>query len=95
MSASPITIRQHKSLRNLIEAIPEEDWTPIPYWVDGAADVAETTYIPFQSEPNAAPVRLIVRRVQPTPGSQVGPLRYLQLSRLHHRPGRRDPGTGG
>ena len=39
-----ITIRQHKSLRNLIEAIPEEDWTPIPYWMDGAADVAETTY---------------------------------------------------
>ena len=24
-------------------AIPEEDWTPIPYWMDGA-DVAETTY---------------------------------------------------
>ena len=66
-----ITIRQHKSLRNLIEAIPEEDGTPIPYWVDGAADVAETTYIPFQSEPNAAPVRLIVRSVQPTPGSQL------------------------
>ena len=38
-----ITIRQHKSLRDLIEAIPEEDWTPIPYWMDGAADVAETT----------------------------------------------------
>ena len=26
---------------------------------------------PFQSAPNAAPVRLIVRRVQPTPGSQL------------------------
>ena len=39
-----ITIRQHKSLHNLIEAIPEQDWTPIPYWMDGAADVAETTY---------------------------------------------------
>ena len=39
-----ITIRQHKSLRNLIEAIPEDAWTPIPYWMDGAADVAETTY---------------------------------------------------
>ena len=38
-----ITIRQHKSLRDLIEAIPEADWTPIPYWMDGAADVAETT----------------------------------------------------
>ena len=66
-----ITVRQHKSLRNLIEAIPETDWTPIPYWMDGAAAVAETTYTPFQSDPDAAPVRLIVRRVQPTPGSQL------------------------
>ena len=66
-----ITIRQHASLRNLIEAIPETDWTPIPYWMDGAADVAETTYTPFQSEADAAPVRLIVRRVKPTPGSQL------------------------
>ena len=31
-----ITVRQHASLRDLIEAIPEEDWTPIPYWMDGA-----------------------------------------------------------
>ena len=37
--------------------------------MDGAADVAETDYTPFQSEPSAAPVRLIVRRVKPTPGS--------------------------
>ena len=66
-----ITIRQHQSLRNLIEAIPEEDWTPIPYWMEGAADVAETTYTPFQSEPDATPLRLIVRRVKPTPGSQL------------------------
>ena len=66
-----ITIRQRQRLRNLIEAIPETDWTPVPYWMDGAADVAETTYTPFQSEPDAAPVRLIVRRVKPTPGSQL------------------------
>ena len=66
-----ITIRQRQSLRNLIEAIPEADWAPIPYWMDGAADVAETTYTPFQNEPDAAPVRLIVRRVKPTPGSQL------------------------
>ena len=66
-----ITIRQSQSLRNLIEAIPEADWTPVPYWMDGAADVAETSYTPFQSEPGAAPVRLIVRRVKPTPGSQL------------------------
>ena len=66
-----ITVRQHQSVRNIIEAIPEADWTPIPYWMEGAADVAETTYTPFQSEPNAVPVRLIVRRVKPTPGSQL------------------------
>ena len=66
-----ITVRQHGRLRNLIEAIPEADWTPIPYWMEGAADVAETEYTPFSSEPDAAPVRLIVRRVKPTPGSQL------------------------
>ena len=62
-----ITIRQHKSLHNLIEAIPEDAWTPIPYWMDGAADVAETTCTPFQAEADAAPVRLIVRRVKRRP----------------------------
>ena len=66
-----IAIRQRARLRNLIEAIPEDAWTPIPYWMDGAADVAETTYTPFQAEADAAPVRLIVRRVKPAPGSQL------------------------
>ena len=66
-----ITVRLHRSLRDLIEAIPEADWRPIPYWMEGAADVAEITYTPFASEPDAAPVRLIVRRVRPTPGSQL------------------------
>jgi len=66
-----ITVRQHKALRALIEAIPEAAWTPIPYWIDGGADVAETTYTPFKGEKDAVPVRLIVRRVRPTPGSQL------------------------
>ena len=66
-----ITVRQHARLRNLIEAIPETDWTPIPYWMDGIADAAETTYVPFESKPDAATVRLIVRRVKPTRGSQL------------------------
>jgi hypothetical protein len=66
-----ITIRQHRSVRRLIEAIPEEAWTPIPYWIAGGADVAETTYTPFKDQTNAKPVRLIVRRVKPTPGSQL------------------------
>ncbi len=66
-----ITIRQQPNVRTLIEAIPEEDWTPIPYWLPGGADVAETTYTPFQHKEDASAVRLIVRRVKPTPGSQL------------------------
>ena len=66
-----ITVRQHQGVRNIIEAIPEANWTPIPYWTEGAADGAETIYTPFASEPDAVPVRLIVRRVKPTPGSQL------------------------
>ena len=66
-----ITVRLRQNLRDLIEAIPERDWRPIPYWMDGATDLAETEYTPFQSQPGAAPVRLIVRRVRPTPGSQL------------------------
>ena len=44
-----ITVRQHPRLRNIIEAIPEAEWTLIPYWMEGAADVAETTCVPFES----------------------------------------------
>ena len=44
----------------------EAEWTPIPY---RAADVA-ADYTPFESKPDAATVRLI-RRVKPTPGSQL------------------------
>ncbi|HYN70849.1 MAG TPA: IS1380 family transposase [Candidatus Eisenbacteria bacterium] len=66
-----ITIRQSSATRRLIEAIPDDAWTPIPYWLDGGADVAETEYTPFKDEPDATPVRLIVRRVRPTPGSQL------------------------
>ena len=82
-----MTIRQRASLRDLIDwRYQRSDWTPIPYCTDGAADVAETTYkLPFQTKPDAAPVRLIVRRVKPTPGSQLA-LGQIQLSRLHHRP---------
>jgi hypothetical protein len=66
-----ITARQHAGLRALIEAIPEAAWTPIPYWIEGGADVAETGYTPFADQKGARPVRLIVRRVRPTPGSQL------------------------
>jgi hypothetical protein len=63
-----ITARLQASLRDRIEAIPEAEWTPIRYWQAGGADVAETAYRPFGQR---AEVRLIVRRVRPTPGTQL------------------------
>ena len=148
-----ITIRQHKSLHNLIETIPEDAWTPIPYWVDGAADVAETTYracLRSSTEgfdlvrskryrvstaslvvvysiivrycyacrrtilPQTGARRLLRQALHSLPGRArrragaahcpageadtrfpARPLRQIQLSRLHHRPGRGDPRTGG
>ena len=46
-----ITIRQHARLRNIIEAIPETDWTPIPYWMDGAADCGGDHLRPLHLRP--------------------------------------------
>lgn len=64
-----ITVRLSRTLHRVISEIPEGAWTPIPYFLDGA-EVAKTTYTPFSGR-DAKPVRLIVRRVRPTPGSQL------------------------
>jgi DDE family transposase len=63
-----ISVRLQKNHHQLIAAIPEEEWTPIPYWQEGAADVAEIPYQPFGKKRT---YRMIVRRVAPTPGSQL------------------------
>lgn len=63
-----VTVKLSKAIHKAIAEIPEEAWVPIPYFLDGA-DVAETTYRPFGKK--APLVRLIVRRVKPTPGSQL------------------------
>jgi hypothetical protein len=63
-----ITVRQNPALRKAIAAIDDDAWVAIPYFLDGA-DVAETTYRLFGKK--APEVRLIVRRVKPTPGSQL------------------------
>jgi Transposase DDE domain group 1 len=65
-----ITVRLSPALHKVISGIAEAGWVPIPYWFDGAADVAETTYTPFAHRQGTV-VRLIVRRVKPTPGSQL------------------------
>jgi Transposase DDE domain group 1 len=79
-----ITVRANPSIRAAIAGIDAEAWTPIPYWSsdgvfgyadDGTpisgADVAEVPYTAFAGTDDAADVRLIVRRVRPTPGSQL------------------------
>jgi hypothetical protein len=64
-----ITAKCTKGVRKAIEQIPADAWTPIPYWLEDGADVAETSYRPFGNK--GTPTRLIVRRVRPTPGSQL------------------------
>ena len=56
-----ISMRLQASHRKLIAAIPEERWTPIPYWKEGAASVAEIPYTPFGGK---RVYRMIIRRVE-------------------------------
>jgi Transposase DDE domain group 1 len=76
-----ITVRLSPALHRVIGEIAEADWVPIPYWLEGAADVAETTYAPFAHRGARTAVRLIVRRVRPTPGSQ---LEFAGFQYTHH-----------
>jgi hypothetical protein len=69
--AFSITARKNTAVQRAISQIPDDAWTPIPYWLDGGADVAETTYTAFAGTRHATTARLIVRRVRPTPGSQL------------------------
>jgi hypothetical protein len=64
-----ITVKLTKAVRKTIQQIPADAWTPIPYWLADGADVAETSYRPFGKK--GPLTRLIVRRVRPTPGSQL------------------------
>jgi hypothetical protein len=73
-----ITARQDKRIRAAIEAIDESAWQPIPYWLStpevSGADIAETPphFTVFASDKkHARQVRLVVRRVRPTSGSQL------------------------
>ena len=66
-----ITVRLHESLHAQISRMPEESWKEIPYWQEGGADVAEIPYTPFAAERDRQELRLVVRRVRPTPGSQL------------------------
>jgi hypothetical protein len=71
-----ITARQDKRIRAAIDAISDDAWQPIPYWLStpevSGADIAEIPFTLFASDKrHARQVRLVVRRVRPTPGSQL------------------------
>jgi hypothetical protein len=71
-----ITARQDPRIRAAIEAIEEAAWQSIPYWLStpevSGADIAETPFVVFAGDKrHARTVRLVVRRVRPTPGSQL------------------------
>lgn len=66
-----VTVKLFAGIRRAIAAIDESAWQPIPYWLDGGADIAETDYVAFAGTPDAVTLRLVVRRVRPTPGSQL------------------------
>jgi hypothetical protein len=64
-----ITAKLYKGLLGAISKIPEAQWQPIPYFLEDGADVA---VIPWQAfGPEGTACRLVVRRVKPTPGSQL------------------------
>ena len=72
-----VTARQDKRIKAAIEAIPDDAWTPIPYWLStrevSGADVAETGYTCFAGTKDAVEVRLV---------------RHLGLPRHGYRPRR-------
>ena len=63
-----ITAKLYPGLKQVIDAIDESPGRPSRTSSSGA-DVAETTYQPFGTK--GQPCRLIVRRVRPTPGTQL------------------------
>ena len=69
--AFSVTVDKNSAIRRAIGQIDESAWVAIPYWLDNGADVAETTYTAFTGTRDQVKLRLIVRRVRPTPGSQL------------------------
>jgi hypothetical protein len=66
-----ITVKLYKNVHAAISKIPEDAWTPIPYWLEQGADVAAIDWHAFGPGPKGVDCRLVVRRVRPTPGSQL------------------------
>jgi hypothetical protein len=56
--AFSVTVDNNSAIRRAIAAIDDDAWVPIDYWLDGGADVAETTYTAFEGTKDAVELRL-------------------------------------
>ena len=73
---SSVTARRDERIRAAIDAISDDAWQLIPYWLSTAevssADITVTAFTVFASDKrHARQTRLVVRRVRPTPGSKL------------------------
>ena len=68
-----ITVKLYPNVHAAISTIPDQAWTPIPYWLEDGADVAVLDWAAFKTHKTdpGIPCRLVVRRTKPTPGSQL------------------------
>jgi Transposase DDE domain group 1 len=87
-----ITVRLDQAVNNVIAQIPDDAWTPIPYWLDDGADVAETRYGPLAEGPSHAADRA-ARTAHPRQPARL--VLRLGLPRVRYRPRRADLGAGG
>ena len=90
-----ITVRLRQNLRDLIEAIPEADWSPIPYWMARRRRRGRNHLHPLHQSARRRAGAAHRPAGSAHPRLPVGAIRHLQLSRLHHRPSGGYPGTGG
>jgi thiol-disulfide isomerase/thioredoxin len=92
--AFSITARKNPAVQRAIDAIPAREWVAIPYWLEGGADVAETTYTAFAgTKHKTTPVDRPPRPAHPGQPARVG--RGVLVSRDPDRPHWPDAGGGG
>ena len=90
-----VTIRQQPNVRALIEAIAEEDWTPIPYWIEGGRGCRRDDLHPVPAQGGRQRGAAHRAACQADARLPARALQQLQLPRLHQRPRGGDAGAGG
>lgn len=84
-----VTAKMYPNVHAAISTVPDDAWQPIPYWIEDGAEVAAIDWHAFKTrtDPGIA-CRLVVRRVRPTPGSQLALLtNWSYHSFITDRPG--------